>query len=68
MIGSQGRLPGRRGNEGNSGTAASSPYRVGYFTHKKPEQEDEIVATRLDQWRTNMQATVARIRTIAETR
>ena len=39
---------------------------VTYFIHKYPESEEEIVAARLEEWRGNMQATVAGIKALAE--
>lgn len=39
---------------------------VTYFIKKYPEREEEIVANRLVEWRTNMEATLAGIKALAE--
>ena len=39
---------------------------VTYFIHKYPDREEEIVANRLEEWRTNMAATLAGIKGLAE--
>jgi uncharacterized protein YndB with AHSA1/START domain len=40
---------------------------VSWFIYKHPEREEEIIANRLVEWRTNMEATLAGIKTLAET-
>jgi len=39
---------------------------ISYFIHKYPEREEEIVANRLVEWRSNMEATLAGIKALAE--
>jgi hypothetical protein len=39
---------------------------VSYFIHKYPEREEEIVANRLQEWQSNMEATLAGIKSVAE--
>ncbi len=39
---------------------------VSYIIHKNPDREGEIVARRLEMWLTNMNATVAGIKSLAE--
>lgn len=39
---------------------------VTYFITKYPDREEEIVANRLNEWRTNMEATLAGIKALAE--
>ena len=39
---------------------------VSYFIHKYPDREEEIIASRLEEWRSNMEATLSGIRTLAE--
>ncbi len=40
---------------------------VSYFIYKFPDREEEIIANRLQQWRSNMEATLAGIKRLAET-
>ena len=39
---------------------------ISYFIHKYPDQEEAIVANRLQEWRSNMEATVAGIKKLSE--
>lgn len=39
---------------------------VSYLIYKNPDREQEIIARRLAEWRSNMEATVAGIKTVAE--
>jgi len=39
---------------------------ISYFIHKYPEREQEIIANRLVEWRSNMEATLAGIKALAE--
>jgi hypothetical protein len=40
---------------------------VSWFIYKHPDQEEAIIATRLEEWRVNMEATLAGIKSLAET-
>ena len=39
---------------------------ISWFIYKHPDQEEEIIATRLQEWRVNMEATLAGIKALAE--
>ncbi|MEA2000322.1 MAG: SRPBCC family protein [Actinomycetota bacterium] len=39
---------------------------VSYFIYKHPDREEEIIANRLHEWRLNMEATLAGIKSLAE--
>ena len=39
---------------------------VSWFIYKHPDREEEIIATRLEEWRANMEATLAGIKSLAE--
>jgi hypothetical protein len=39
---------------------------ISYFIHKYPEREEEIIANRLVEWQSNMEATLAGIKALAE--
>jgi hypothetical protein len=39
---------------------------VSYFIYKHPDREEEIIAARLEEWRGNMEATLAGIKSLAE--
>ena len=41
---------------------------VSYLIRRNPDQEDQIITIRLEQWRTNMEATVLGIKQVAEHR
>lgn len=39
---------------------------ISWFIYKHPDQEEEIIATRLEEWRVNMEATLAGVKALAE--
>lgn len=39
---------------------------ISWFIYKHPDQEEQIIATRLEEWRVNMEATLAGIKSLAE--